>query len=43
MYVDSSDGFEGEGEVMSQFGLEIKGKISLPKRFGKRLQTKLSP
>ena len=29
MYVDSYDGFEGEGEVMTQFGLEIKDEITL--------------
>jgi len=29
MYIQSYDGFEGEGEVMSQFGLEIKDEITL--------------
>ena len=29
MYVDSYDGFEGEGEVMTQFGLDIKDEITL--------------
>ena len=29
MYVDSYDGFEGEGEVMTQFGLDIKDEIGL--------------
>ena len=29
MYVDSYEGFEGEGEVMTQFGLDIKDEITL--------------
>ena len=44
MYVDSYDGFEGEGEVMSQFGLEIKDEITLTlskKDLAKPLQTKI--
>ena len=28
MYVENYDGFEGEGEIMSQFGLEIKDEIT---------------
>jgi hypothetical protein len=29
MYVDSADGFEGEGDFMSKFGLQIKDSVSL--------------
>ena len=29
MYVENYDGFEGEGEVMTQFGLDIKDEITL--------------
>ena len=29
MYVESYDGFEGEGEVMTQFGLDIKDEMTL--------------
>ena len=29
MYVDTYDGFEGEGEVMSQFGLEIRDEMTV--------------
>ena len=29
MYVNSYDGFEGEGEVMTQYGLEIRDEITL--------------
>jgi hypothetical protein len=29
MYVDSYDGFEGQGEVMTQFGLDIKDEMTL--------------
>jgi|TARA_A100001515_G_scaffold59198_1_gene46751 hypothetical protein len=34
MYVESYDGFEGEGEVMTQFGLDIKDEMTLT--FSKR-------
>jgi hypothetical protein len=46
MYVDSYDGFEGEGEVMSQFGLEIKDEITLTlakKRFSETFADKNYP
>ena len=29
MYVENFDGFEGEGEIMSQFGLEIKDEMTV--------------
>ena len=29
MYVDSYEGYEGEGELMTQFGLEIRDEITL--------------
>ena len=29
MYVENYDGFEGEGEVMTQFGLEIKDELTV--------------
>ena len=37
MYVENFDGFEGEGEVMSQFGLQIKDELTVTvssRRFG---------
>ena len=46
MYVDSYDGFEGDGEVMSQFGLEIKDEITLTlakKRFSETFADKNYP
>ena len=29
MYVENFDGFEGEGEIMSQFGLQIKDEMTV--------------
>ena len=29
MYVDSYEGYEGEGELMTQFGLEVRDEITL--------------
>ena len=40
MYVASVDGFEGEGDIISRFGLEIKDRISLvvsKKRFSEEV------
>ena len=29
MYIQSIDGFEGEGDILSKFGLEIRDRVSL--------------
>ena len=39
MYVENFEGFEGEGEIMGQFGLEIKDEMVVT--FQRRFTTSL--
>jgi hypothetical protein len=43
MYIESVNGFEGEGDVLSKFGIQVKDKVSLvvaKKRFEKEISEK---
>ena len=45
MYIDSISGFDGQGDVASKFGIEVKDNIDLTvskKRFNQEVHTKIT-